>query len=87
MPNPNAAPRMPGNMTMRLEPGNAVVEIDGYRLEQFITGISLAFSVRTRRPVLTIDLEPSTVDVTAPAVEIRGDFRDFLVAHGWRPPE
>jgi hypothetical protein len=81
------APQRPGSMTMHLEARNAVVEIDGYRLEQFITGITLAFSVRIPRPVLTIELEPSVLDVTAPTVELRGDFRDFLIAHGWRPPE
>jgi hypothetical protein len=87
MPNPNAAPQQPGSMVMRLEPGNAKVEIDGYPLDQFITAMSISFSRTLKYPVLSIELLPSAVDVTAPAVEIRGDFRDFLVSHGWRPPE
>jgi hypothetical protein len=81
------APQKPGNMTMHLEPGNAKVEIDGYPLDQFITGMSLVFNVQTRRPVLELQLHPSVVDVTAPAVELSGPFRDFLTSHGWRPPE
>lgn len=87
MGNPNAAPQRPGNMTLHLEPGNSVVEIDGYRLEQFIRNITLTFGVGTMRPVLTMELAPRALDVTAPNVEINGDFRDFLTSHGWRPPE
>jgi hypothetical protein len=87
MPNPNAAPQRPGEMKLRLEREKAVVEIDGYRLEQFVKGITLAFNVLTRKPVLTLELLPSAVDVTAPTVEISGEFREFLVSHGWRPPQ
>ena len=83
----NHAPQQPGNMTMRLEPGNASVEIDGYHLEDVCTGMSITFNVATRRPVLVLELLPSALDVTAPSVEISGDFRGFLIAHGWRPPE
>ena len=87
MPNPNAAPQRPGNMTLHLEAGASVVEIDGYRLEQFATSLMLAFDARTRKPVLTLELSPRAVDVTAPTVELNGAFRDFLISHGWRPPE
>ncbi len=87
MPNPNAAPQRPGEMKLHLEPGNSTIEIDGYRLEQFAKSLTLTFDARTRRPVLTLELSPRAVDVTAPAVEISGEFRDFLIAHGWRPPE
>jgi hypothetical protein len=83
----NHAPQKPGNMTMHLVKENAKVEIDGYPLDQFLTGMSLVFNLKTRRPVLVLELLPSAVDVTAPSVEIRGDFRDFLISHGWRPPE
>lgn len=82
----NHAPQQPGNMIMRLEKGNAKIEIDGYPLDQFVTGIKLIFNVQTNRPVLLVDLLPSVVDVTAPTVELAGDFRDFLIAHGWQPP-
>ena len=83
----NHAPQQPGNMTMHLEPGNAKIEIDGYPLDQFVTGMSLTFNVATHRPILVLELLPSALDVTAPSVEISGDFRGFLIAHGWRPPE
>jgi hypothetical protein len=87
MSNPNAAPQRPGEMKLHLEPGASVVEIDGYRLEQFVHSLTLAFDARTRRPVLMLELSPRVVDVTAPAVELNGAFREFLLAHGWRPPE
>lgn len=86
MPNPNAAPQRPGEMKMHLEREKAVVEIDGYRLEQFVRSMTLTFGVATRKPVLTLELSPRAVDVTAPTVEISGDFREFLISHGWRPP-
>jgi hypothetical protein len=87
MQRPDRAPQQPGSMVMHLEPGNAKVEIDGYPLDQFITAMTISFSRTTRKPVLSIELLPAAIDLTAPGVEINGGFRDFLVSHGWRPPE
>jgi hypothetical protein len=87
MPNPDAAPQTPGNVKIDLTPGRERIEIDGYRLEQHVTAIRLSYDAGHRRPVLMLDLLPSAVDVTTNSVELRGDFREFLIAHGWRPPE
>lgn len=86
MPNPNAAPQTPGRMTVDLTPGQERIEIDGYRLEQHVTGLRLTYDANKRVPVLLLELTPSAVTVDGSAVELRGDFRDFLIAHGWRPP-
>ena len=86
MPNPDAAPRTPGHVSIDLTPGQERVEIDGYRLEQHVTALRLAFDAKTRKPVLQLELLPSAVSVTSNSVEMRGDFRDFLIAHGWQPP-
>lgn len=87
MPSPDAAPQHPGKVSIDLTPGHERIEIDGYRLEQHVTAMKLMYSVQNRRPVLLLDLLPSTVEVTGADAELRGDFREFLVAHGWRPPE
>jgi hypothetical protein len=82
-------PRQPGNVTIHLQPGpqhNSLV-MDGYDIGQFVTAMQLRFDVKTMRPILMLDLAPSAVDVTGTSVEMRGDFRSFLIAHGWRPPE
>lgn len=87
MPNPNAAPQQPGKIVIDLTPGQERVEIDGFRLEQMVSSMKLLFDAKQRKPVLLLDLLPSAVDVTGTGVEMRGDFRDFLIKHGWRPPE
>ena len=86
MPNPNAAPRTPGHVVIDLTPGQEKITIDGYRLEQHVTAMRLLYDADKRKPVLLLDLVPSTVDVTAKSVELRGDFREFLISHGWQPP-
>jgi hypothetical protein len=83
----NHAPQTPGKVSIDLTPGSESIDIDGYRIEQHVTAISLTYDAAKRRPVLMLDLLPSTVNVTGTGVEMRGDFRDFLIAHGWRPPE
>lgn len=87
MPNPNAAPETPGKVSIDLTPNQEKIDIDGFRIEQHVTGIRLSYDAKTRKPVLLLDLLPSTVNVTGTGVEMRGDFREFLIAHGWRPPE
>lgn len=87
MPNPEAAPQRPGKFTIDLTPGSERIDIDGYRIEQHVTAIRLVYSAENRRPVLRLDFLPSTVDVTGERVDLHGDFRDFLIAHGWRAPE
>lgn len=77
----------PGKVSIDLTPGQERIEIDGYRLEQHVTSLKLMYDAAKRRPVLLLDLLPTTVNVTGTHVEMNGDFRDFLVAHGWRPPE
>jgi hypothetical protein len=84
---PDHAPQTPGKLNIDLTPGSERIDIDGYRLEQHVTAIRLSYDAAKRRPVLLLDLLPSTVNVTGTSVELRGDFRDFLIAHGWRPPE
>jgi hypothetical protein len=86
MPNPNAAPQTPGKFVIDLTPGQERIEIDGFRIEQHVTAIKLMYDAAKRRPVLLLDLLPSTVDVTGTGVEMSGEFRDFLTSHGWRPP-
>jgi hypothetical protein len=86
MPNPGAPPQQPGNMKIDLTPGTGSITIDGYDLSQHVTSMKLLFDAGKRRPVLLLDLLPSSVNVTGTGVEMRGDFRDFLIAHGWRPP-
>jgi hypothetical protein len=81
------APQTPGKVSIDLTPGQERIDIDGYRLEQHVTAIRLTYDAGKRRPVLLLDLLPSTVSVTGTSVDMRGDFRDFLIAHGWRPPE
>lgn len=87
MANPNAAPQTPGRVRIDLTRHQEVIEIDGFRLEQHVTAIQLRYDAVKRKPVLLLDLSPSTVDVTGTDAEVRGDFREFLIAHGWRPPE
>jgi hypothetical protein len=81
------APQTPGKLKISYTPGEAAeISIDGYRLEQHVTGLKLAISAATK-PRLILDLAPSAIDVTADHVEIGGEFRDFLLAHGWSPPQ
>lgn len=84
---PDYAPQTPGKVTIDLTPGKERIDIDGYRIEQHVTALTLKYDAQKRRPVLLLDLLPSTIDVTGTGVEMRGEFRDFLIAHGWRPPE
>ncbi len=83
---PEHAPQTPGKLKIDYTPGEAAeISIDGYRLEQHVTGLKLAISA-TARPRLILDLAPSAIDVTADHVELGGEFRDFLLAHGWKAP-
>lgn len=86
MPDPNAAPQRPGKVILNLTPGEECIEIDGFRLEQMVTAVKLSYSVQKRRPVLLLDLLPGTVEVTGTGVEMDGEFRNFLIQHGWQPP-
>ncbi len=87
MPNPDAAPQRPGHVSIDLTSGREKIEIDGYRIEQLVTSMKLMYDAGKRQPVLLLDLLPSAVDVTSSSVELRGDFRDFLISRGWRAPE
>lgn len=87
MPDPSARPQVPGNVKIDITPGQGSLVIDGYDLGQHVTSFKLLFDAGKRRPVLLLDLLPSAVDVTGTTVEMAGAFRDFLIAHGWRPPE
>jgi hypothetical protein len=80
-------PQHPGNVKISVAPGEGSLMIDDYNLGQFVTSMRLLFDAKERRPVLLLDLLPSAVDVTGTSVELRGDFRDFLISHGWRPPQ
>jgi hypothetical protein len=84
---PNVPPQHPGNVKIDVTAGQGSISIDGYDIGQFVTSMKLLFDSQSRRPVLLLDLLPSAVDVTGSGVEMRGDFRDFLIKHGWRPPE
>ena len=87
MPNPDAAPQRPGHVHIDLTPGSEKIEIDGYRIEQLVTSIRVSYSADNRRPVVMLDLLPSAVDVTGERVLLSGEFRDFLLAHGWKAPQ
>lgn len=87
MPNPDAARQTPGKFSIDLTPGHERVEIDGYRIEQHVTAMKLSYDASTRRPVLLLDLLPFTAEVTGTGVKIEGDFREFLIASGWTPPQ
>jgi hypothetical protein len=87
MPDPTARPQHPGKVSIDVTPGKGSIQIDDYDIGQFVTSMQLRFDAGKRRPVLMLDLLPSAVNVTGTGVEMRGDFRDFLIAHGWRPPE
>jgi hypothetical protein len=84
---PEHKPQLPGNVRVHLEPGSGSIQIDDYDIGQFVTSMKLLFDAERRRPVLLLDLLPSAVDVTGAVAELRGDFRDFLVSHGWQPPQ
>jgi hypothetical protein len=86
MPDPNAAPQMPGKVILDLTPGKERIEVDGFRLEQMVTAIKVSYSVQKRHPVLLLDLLPGSVEVTGAGVEMDGEFRNFLIQHGWQPP-
>jgi hypothetical protein len=84
---PEYAPQTPGKLRIDYTPGGPTeISLDGYRLEEHVTSLRLALSAR-EKPRLILDLAPHVLDVTADHVELRGDFREFLIAHGWRPPE
>lgn len=84
---PDYSPQTPGKVKIDYTPGQAAeISIDGYRLEQHVTRLQLVLDA-TEKPVLTLELLPSSVDVSADHVTVSGDFRDFLLAHGWRPPQ
>lgn len=86
MANPNAAPQRPGKVIIDLTPGQERVEVDGFRLEQYITGMTLKYNAANRRPVLLLDLLPGTVEMAGTRVILEGDFREFLMEQGWKPP-
>lgn len=80
-------PQMPGNVKIHLERGKGSIVIDGYPIDQFVTGMQIRFHVRDLKPVLMLDLDPSAIDLTGNGFEMNGEFRDFLMQHGWRPPQ
>lgn len=84
---PDFPPEHPGRVTINVTPGQGSLKIDDYDLGQFVSSMKLLFDAKARKPVLLLDLLPSAIDVTGTTVEMRGDFRDFLISHGWRPPE
>jgi hypothetical protein len=86
MPNENAARQTPGVVKIDLTPGSEKIEIDGFRLEQHVSGLKLSYSVQHRRPVLLLDLLPFSVEVTGPDVELHKDLKDYLTANGWQAP-
>jgi hypothetical protein len=86
MANPNAAPQRPGKVLIDLTRGQEKVEVDGFRLEQYITGMTLKYDAAKRTPVLLLDLLPGTVEVTGTRVILAGEFREFLMEQGWKPP-
>lgn len=86
MANPDAAPERPGKVSIDLTRGQEKIEVDGFRLEQYVTGMTLKYSASKRVPVLLLDLLPGTVEVAGTHVLIEGEFRDFLVEQGWKPP-
>jgi hypothetical protein len=87
MPNPNARPQVPGKVSIDVTPGAGSVIIDDYDIGQHVSAMQLRFDAAKRKPVLMLDLLPSAINVTGEGVEMTGPFRDFLIAHGWRPPE
>lgn len=80
-------PEHPGHVKMNITPGQGSLTIDDYDLGQFVSSVRVLFDAKARKPVMLLDLLPSAIDITGTTVEMRGDFRDFLIAHGWRPPE
>jgi hypothetical protein len=84
--NPDAAPQRPGKVLIDLTQGHEKIEIDGFRLEQYVTGMTLKYSAAKRQPVLLLDLLPGTVEVTGTHVILDGEFRAFLMEQGWKPP-
>jgi hypothetical protein len=84
---PDFAPQTHGKVKIDYTPGQAAeISVDGYRLEQHVTALTLKLDA-TEKPVLILELLPSSVDVTADHVTVSGEFRDFLLTHGWRPPQ
>ena len=86
MANPNAAPQRPGKVSIDLTPGQERIDVDGFRLEQYISGMTLKYDAASRRPVLLLDLLPGTVELKGSRAILSGDFRDFLMEQGWKPP-
>lgn len=84
---PDARPETPGIVSIDVTPGHGSVVIDGYDIGQHVTAMKLLFDAGKRKPVLLLDLLPSAINVTGTVVEMQGAFRDFLIQHGWRPPE
>ena len=83
---PDFARQTPGKVKIDYTPGEAAeISIDGYRLEQHVTALTLKLDA-AEKPVLILELLPSSVDVTANHVKLSGEFRDFLIAHGWKAP-
>lgn len=87
MPNAGAARQTPGKVSIDLTPGKERVEIDGYRLEQHVTALTLSYDAATRRPFLVLNLLPLSADVTGTDVEWTEGIREFLIAQGWTPPK
>jgi hypothetical protein len=86
MPNPNAAPQRPGKVVIDLTPRQEKIEIDGFRIEQMVSAMSVTYDATARRPVLRLDLLPGTLEVTGTRVSLDGDFRALLLEQGWQPP-
>lgn len=76
----------PGEVNISVSHGRGSVVIDGFDLTQHITAVKLMFDAKRQRPVLLLDLLPTTVNVTADSVDLDGPFREFLIRHGWQPP-
>ena len=86
MPDPNASPVAPGKFFIDLTPGCERIELDGHRIEQFVTAIKISYSVEYRRPVVLLDILPNIVELQGAHPKLEGDFREFLIGQGWRPP-
>lgn len=80
------APQTPGKIVIDTTPGQERVEIDGYRLEQHVVAFQLRFDAKSRRPVIRLELAPSTVTVNGTGVVMEGELRELLLAQGWQPP-
>jgi hypothetical protein len=65
----------------------ARIDLDGQRIDNMVTGVSVNM-VSRELPEVQIDLLAPDLDIALGRVHVRIDdtTRDFLVALGWRPP-